>query len=116
MTVIIPEFQLHEQTQIGKVVLKVANLEKMIAFYTQVIGLSLIEKKQQTARLGTAEKILLELIKVENPLPLTRKTGLFHVAFLLPTRKDLGNTLIHYLQSNAPIDGASDHGYSEALY
>ncbi|MCC4046131.1 VOC family protein [Enterococcus gallinarum] len=116
MTVIIPEFQLHEQTQIGKVVLKVANLEKMIAFYTQVIGLSLIEKNQQTARLGTTEKILLELIKVENPLPLTRKTGLFHVAFLLPTRKDLGNTLIHYLQSNAPIDGASDHGYSEALY
>lgn len=116
MTVIIPEFQLHEQTQIGKVVLKVANLEKMIAFYTQVIGLSLIEKNQQTARLGMAEKILLELIKVENPLPLTRKTGLFHVAFLLPTRKDLGNTLIHYLQSNAPIDGASDHGYSEALY
>ncbi|MFP9075931.1 VOC family protein, partial [Enterococcus faecalis] len=74
------------------------------------------EKNQQTARLGMAEKILLELIKVENPLPLTRKTGLFHVAFLLPTRKDLGNTLIHYLQSNAPIDGASDHGYSEALY
>lgn len=32
------------------------------------------------------------------------------------SRKDLGNTLIHYLQSNAPIDGASDHGYSEALY
>lgn len=49
-------------------------------------------------------------------MPLTRKTGLFHIAFLLPTRKDLGNTLIHYLQSNAPIDGASDHGYSEALY
>ena len=68
MTVIIPEFQLHEQTQIGKVVLKVANLEKMIAFYTQVIGLSLIEKNQQTARLGTTEKILLELIKVEKSI------------------------------------------------
>ena len=116
MNVIIPEFQLHEKTKIGKVVLKVANLEKMTAFYTQVIGLSLIEKNQQTAKLGTSQQTLLELIKIENPLPLTRRTGLFHVAFLLPTRKDLGNSLIHYLQSNAPIDGASDHGYSEALY
>lgn len=116
MTVIIPEFQLHKQTHIGKVVLKVANLEKMIVFYTQVIGLSLIEKNHQTAKLGTSQQTLLELIKIENPLPLTRRTGLFHVAFLLPTRKDLGNSLIHYLQSDAPIDGASDHGYSEALY
>jgi catechol 2,3-dioxygenase len=116
MTVNIPEFQLSPETQIGKVVLKVASLEEMIAFYTDIIGFSLLEKQYNLAILGTDKRILLELIQVEKPLPRTRKTGLFHMAILLPSRKDLGNALVHYLKSNAPIDGASDHGYSEALY
>ncbi|MRT18448.1 VOC family protein, partial [Vitellibacter sp. q18] len=42
-------------------------------------------------------------------------TGLYHIAFLLPTRKDLGNMLLWLLQENVQI-GAADHGYSEALY
>lgn len=43
-------------------------------------------------------------------------TGLYHIAYLLPTRSNLGNALFSLLIRNAPLYGASDHGYSEALY
>ncbi len=118
MTMIIPKFQLSEKTHPGTVSLKVADLDKMKDFYTQIIGLFVIEERENQVFLGTQEgkKSLLILNKVKHPLPITRKTGLYHVAFLLPTRKDLGNELLHLLQVKAPIIGASDHGYSEAVY
>lgn len=111
-----PEFQLASDTQIGTVVLKVANLEKMTTFYHKIIGLSVLSEKNEESTLGTAAYPLLILRKCKEPLPSANKTGLYHTAFLLPTRTDLGNALHHYLQVKAPIIGASDHGYSEALY
>ena len=116
MTVIIPTFQLSATAHIGRVALKVANLEKMTRFYQEIIGLQVIEQNATQSTLGVDDAVLLELQKVQNPLPVTPKTGLYHVAFLLPTRKDLGNALRHYLTVKAPVIGASDHGYSEALY
>lgn len=116
MTVIIPTFQLSATAHIGRVALKVANLEKMTRFYQEIIGLQVLEQDAHQSMLGVDDTVLLELQKVQNPLPITPKTGLYHVAFLLPTRKDLGNTLRHYLTVKAPLIGASDHGYSEALY
>ncbi|MDT2736445.1 VOC family protein [Enterococcus pseudoavium] len=116
MTVIIPTFQLSAATQIGRVALKVANLEKMTRFYQDVIGLQVLDQNTSQSTLGIRDTVLLELHKVQAPLPVTPKTGLYHVAFLLPSRKDLGNALLHYLQVDAPLIGASDHGYSEALY
>lgn len=116
MTSITPAFQMTETTHMGKVALKVANLEEMRDFYVDTIGLSILEQTENTIALGTQAHVLLELQKITHPLPLTRKTGLFHVAFLLPSRKDLGNSLLHYIETKAPLDGASDHGYSEALY
>lgn len=109
-------FKIDSKTTIGKVVLKVANIEKVTAFYSEIIGLTVLGENGNTASLGVADQTLLELQKVDNPMPLARKTGLFHVAFLLPSRKDLGNILYHYLETQAPLQGASDHGYSEALY
>lgn len=116
MTVIIPTFQLNAAAHIGRVALKVANLEKMTKFYQEVIGLQVLEQNVSHSTLGVGDTVLLELHKVQNPLPLTPRTGLYHVAFLLPSRKALGNALLHYLTVNAPLIGASDHGYSEALY
>ncbi len=116
MTVIIPTFQLSATAHIGRVALKVANLEKMTRFYQEVIGLQVLEQSAIQSTLGVDNTVLLELHKVQEPLPLTPKTGLYHVAFLLPTRKDLGNALRHYLTIEAPLIGASDHGYSEAIY
>lgn len=116
MTVIIPTFQLSATAHIGRVALKVANLEKMTRFYQEIIGLQVLEQNATQSTLGVDDTVLLELQKVQNPLPVTPKTGLYHVAFLLPSRKDLGNALRHYLTVKAPVIGASDHGYSEALY
>lgn len=112
-----PEFQLAATTHPGTVALKVADLEKLTKFYQEVIGLTILQKSPQQTVLGvTVGQPLLILNQVEHPLPLTRQTGLYHVAFLLPDRSALGDALIHYLTVNAPISGASDHGYSEALY
>lgn len=116
MTVIIPTFQISAAAHIGRVALKVANLEKMTRFYQEVIGLQVLSQNASQSTLGVGDMVLLELHKIQAPLPVTPKTGLYHVAFLLPTRKDLGNALLHYLQVDAPLIGASDHGYSEALY
>lgn len=84
-------------------------------FYQEVIGLSLIEVKADAYYLGTPDgQVLLEIYPTDE-----RKkdyTGLYHMAFLLPSRKDLANHFKHLLQVKAPLEGASDHGYSEALY
>lgn len=118
MTVIIPDFQLAAETQPGTVALKVNNLADQTKFYRDVIGLAVYEQNTMQSILGAhdSQQTLLILRRVVSPLPITPKTGLYHVAFLLPTRKDLGNALIHYLTEQAPLIGASDHGYSEALY
>ncbi|WP_368250707.1 VOC family protein [Enterococcus sp. 2201sp1_2201st1_B8_2201SCRN_220225] len=110
------EFKIDAGTKIGYVALKVANLEKMTNFYQEIIGLTLLGATETESRLGVADSELLRLRKISDPRPQTRRTGLYHVAFLLPTRWDLGNALFHYLQAEAPLTGASDHGYSEALY
>lgn len=111
-------FRMDEKMHLGKVSLKVGNLKKQIDFYQNSIGLSLLDQSNETALLGIQEtgEVLLELHEIEDPNPRAKKTGLFHTAFLLPTRKDLGNVLYSLLQKQIPIDGASDHGYSEAIY
>ncbi|WP_057828611.1 VOC family protein [Liquorilactobacillus cacaonum] len=118
MAAIIPAFQLSEKTHTGTVALKVANLKSQTEFYKEVIGLSIISSNEAISVLGARDERtpLLILRKIDNPLPITRKTGLYHVAFHLPTRRDLGNALIKYITGKAPIIGASDHGYSEAIY
>lgn len=104
MTVRVPEFQLAETTHTGLVTLKVADLEKQTAFYTEVIGLRVLSKIDDAVSFGTEDGVpLLILTKVENPLPLSRRTGLYHVAFLLPSRQALGDALIHYLSIDAPL-------------
>lgn len=110
-------FSIHPDTRPGKVVLKVADLKKLVHYY-QEIGLTLLSQNENKASLGSEESTipLLELIKINHPLPKKRKTGLFHTAFLVPTRRDLGNCLYALLQKKIPIVGASDHGFSEAIY
>lgn len=111
-------YKTDKNTELGSVALNVQQLDQMIAYYSRVIGLDVLNQSDQKADLGTKdnEKVLLTLIKEEAKGTPTRKTGLFHTAFLLPSRKDLGNVLYSYLSREIPIGGASDHGYSEALY
>ena len=116
MTVIIPKFQIHEKTHPGKVTLKVNDLQNEINFYVNTIGLTLFLSEENRATLGVGDRVLVELKQVKNGQKSINKTGLYHMAFLLPERKDLGNVLYHLLSIDAPIIGAADHGYSEALY
>lgn len=106
-----------DSTMIGTVTLKVSDLEKLSTFY-QLLGLAMLEKSEKTVRLGVqaSNTTLLVLKKVPKPNIPRKTAGLFHTAFLLPDRQSLGDVLYTLLSKKLPILGASDHGYSEALY
>ncbi|MGX7030524.1 VOC family protein [Vagococcus zengguangii] len=106
------------QFKIETVYLNVRNLENMTNFYEKAIGLSIIDRTDTSVSLGIAEDntILVVLTKVDGPLHSQQEAGLYHTAFLLPKRSDLANYLIFASQHQIPLEGAADHGYSEALY
>lgn len=109
--------QLPEETIVKQVKLKVANLEEMTEFYTGMIGLVLLKQDGNTTFLGAQDssEVLLILEELLQPAAKRETAGLYHTAFLLPSRKDLGNSLLWLLQNQVEI-GAADHGYSEAIY
>jgi catechol 2,3-dioxygenase len=103
--------------RIGAVGLKVRDLSKLTDFYSSAIGLSVIDRDSRTARLGAGGVALLELEHAPNAKPDDPRTaGLFHTAFLQPTRGDLARWLIHVANARVPLSGASDHAVSEAIY
>lgn len=108
------------KAHIGYVVLKVKELESMVDFYVTTLGLEIKSQDEFQVVLGAKndEKTLLILTELmtENIETSLHATGLYHMAFLLPKRADLGDMLLHLLQVKYPLQGASDHGYSEALY
>ncbi|WP_270999010.1 VOC family protein [Listeria seeligeri] len=111
--------KINEMMRLGEVVLNVGHLEEMAGFYQEVIGLTLLEKNERVVRLGVSgsNEALLVLRKIDNAVvPEVTRIGLFHTAFLLPTRENLADVLVHLIKSGYPIDGAGDHAYSEALY
>lgn len=110
-------YRLPNDLELKEVTLKVDDLTEMVSFYTTIIGLSLIKQMHNIAFLGTKGSTvpLLILKKIGHPVTKIKTAELYHIAFLLPTRKDLGNNLLWLLQNKIEI-GAGEHGYSEALY
>lgn len=108
---------LPKETIVKQVKLRVKNLETMTEFYTQMIGLVLLKQTENTAFLGAQDssEVIVILEELADPVVKHNTTGLYHTAFLLPSRKDLGNSLLWLLQNKIEI-GAADHGYSEAIY
>jgi catechol 2,3-dioxygenase len=103
--------------RIGAVGLKARDLSRLVDYYTQVLGLSVIDRDSKTARLGAGGVTLLELEAAPSALPDDPRTaGLYHTAFLQPTRSDLARWLVHAAQRRVPLTGASDHLVSEAIY
>ena len=107
--------------RIGHVHLKVANLERSLAFYCGVLGFELMQRYGTGAAFVSAggyhHHIGLntwESAGGQPPPPGT--TGLYHVAILYPTRADLADALRRVEKAGIELDGASDHGVSEALY
>lgn len=91
---------------------------RALDFYQNVLGFQIIEQQTNIAKLSAGgQSPILALEKQEKPIPLKPgDTGLFHIAYLLPSRRDLAVMLRHLLHIGYPIQGASDHLVSEALY
>lgn len=103
--------------RIGRVTLKVRDLDKVSDFYRDTVGLAVLAKDSRRAILGTDRTPLLVLEGDPSVAPSDRhQAGLFHTAFLLPTRADLARWLRHVADARVPLQGASDHIVSEALY
>lgn len=107
--------------RIGHVHLKVASIERALAFYCGVLGFELTQRFGDGAAFlsagGYHHHIGLntwESLGGSPPPPGT--TGLYHLAILYPTRAQLGDALRRLVAAQIPLDGASDHGVSEALY
>jgi len=97
--------------------LGVSDLDRSVDFYRRVLGLALIDRGEASARLGPGARPSLTLTQIEHPEPSgTRSTGLYHVAWLHPSRAALAETVRRILAARWRIDGASDHSVSEALY
>lgn len=105
--------------QIGRVALRVSDLDTSIDWYGRVVGLALHERAGGHAELGAPDgtAVLLELREADRPgrVP-PAATGLFHSAFLYPTRAAIGAALRRVVEGRESITGASDHAVSEALY
>ncbi len=99
---------------IGAVTLRVADLGSLTAFYRDSIGLGLIEDREGFAALGVDGEVLVRL--EQGGTRPTSPAGLFHLAILLPSRADLADWLAHAATTRVPLEGASDHLVSEALY
>lgn len=102
---------------IGRVRLAVRDLSRVSEFYQDVLGLVATDVAPDRAALGTRSDTLLELIHKPDLAPRDpRGAGLFHTAFLLPQRSDLGRWLAHVRDRGIRLQGASDHLVSEAIY
>lgn len=115
------ESKIHPDTKIGHVHLKVSDVERSEAFYRDVLGFEV------TARYG-ADAVFMSAggyhhhlglntwhSKGAPPAPVT-SAGLYHFAILYPNRAELARAVRRVIDAGWPIDGASDHGVSEAIY
>jgi len=102
---------------VARVGLKARDAEALANFYRDVVGLNELSRDGGTISLGAGGRPLLEIeadsaARPDDP----RSAGLFHTAFLLPTRADLARWVRHAIEKRIPVSGASDHLVSEALY
>ncbi len=109
------------QTRIGHVHLKVADIERALAFYCGVLGFELMQRLGDSAAFisagGYHHHIGLNTWESRGGSPPPAgTTGLYHLAILYPTRPALADALRRLVDAGIPLQGAADHGVSEALY
>lgn len=112
---------IHPQTVIGHVHLKVSDLNRAVTFYTEVLGFEVQQRWGDSAAFlsagGYHHHLGLNTWESKGGRPPARgTTGLYHFAILFPNRKELARAFKRLMDHEWPIDGASDHGVSEAIY
>jgi catechol 2,3-dioxygenase len=112
---------IHPNVRIGHVHLKVADLERSLRFYRDVLGFEVTQGYGEDAAFisagGYHHHIGLNTWESKGgPPPAPGTTGLFHLAILYPTRAALADALRRLINAHIRLTGASDHGVSEALY
>jgi catechol 2,3-dioxygenase len=110
--------QLPDALRLGPVHLDVSNLERSVEFYERVLGLQTHRRDPDdgTAALGTGGEALVVLHEEPNAKPGGRHAGLYHFALLFDSRRELARAVVRLASTRTRIDGASDHGVSEAIY
>lgn len=109
------------EASIGHVHLKVADIDRALRFYQDILGFELMQRYGEDAVFlsagGYHHHIGLNTWMSKNAPPAPRNSaGLFHIAILYPNRRELAQALRWLIDAEYPLDGASDHGVSEALY
>ena len=112
---------IHPQVRIGHVHLKVADLDRALGFYCGVLGFELTQRYGPSAAFVSAggyhHHIGLNTWESQGgAAPAPGTTGLYHLAIVYPTRAELADALRRVVEARIPLDGAADHGVSEALY
>ncbi len=102
--------------RLGPVHLTVSHLDGSIAFYERALGLQRHDRNGEVATMGTGGEDLLVLVEEAGAAPGGRHAGLFHFALLFPTRRELAHAVRRLANTQTRIEGASDHGVSEAIY
>ncbi len=115
------EKRIDPKVTIGHVHLKVANLERALSFYCGVLGFELQQRSGDQAAFVSAGGYhhhigLNTWESKDGKPPAPRTTGLYHMAILYPTRASLADALRRVLSAGIELDGAADHGVSEAIY
>jgi catechol 2,3-dioxygenase len=100
----------------GPVHLTVSDLDRSLAYYREVVGLTTLDRAPARASLCTAGRELLVLVEDAGAKPAMGYTGLYHFALLVPERVDLAGWLAHAVRERIQLVGLSDHFVSEALY
>jgi len=112
---------IHPETRVGHVHLRVADLDRAIAFYSGILGFDVTQRYGSQAAFLSAGGYhhhigLNTWDSLGGTPPPPGHTGLYHSAFLFPNRKALAQVLKRLVDAGYPLTGASDHGVSEALY
>lgn len=112
---------IHLAARVGHVHLKVADLERALGFYRDVLGFELTQRFGASAAFLSAGGYhhhvgLNTWESAGGRPPAAGTTGLYHLAILYPTRTELADALRRLMKAGIPLEGASDHGVSEALY
>ena len=108
--------EIADATHMGPVELSVSDLERSLDYWQNTVGLRVLSRDDGRASLGAGSRELIRFVEEPGARSARGYAGLYHVALLLPERRDLARWLAHAAQAQIGLEGLSDHAVSEAIY